>query len=245
MRSLIIAVGFLGVLLSYSIAQAHQPTVSDGTAIDFEHAIEFTDIQVSRVVYHEVSAEAPQLWISFQVGEPQELRLQLGLPLLDRLVDYRPALALLGPDLPEVTLPFEIPVGLGGQIYLTDDVTDPVVFDEPFSGTSSWILFEDDIELPAAGRYYVVAYVPSEELGKLWVALGILEEFDLTDTGELFEVVGQVRDFHEVEGSEGLPCLFIPLVPVVSLFVVHRMRRRFKSVPKSGKFGTFNISFLV
>jgi hypothetical protein len=161
-----------GLVILSSPAYAHRPTMSDGTAVDADHAIEFQDVQISRVVYHEATKQAPQVWITFEVDKPQELFLQIGVPVLDRLRQYRPALALLGPGLPDVRLPFEFPSGLGGLVLDTRSVEKPRDFYEPFTGTSSWILKEQDVQLPDAGRYYVVAYDPDGKPGKLWAALG-------------------------------------------------------------------------
>lgn len=186
------------ILLACGNAFAHQPTISDGSAVDAAHAIKFKDVQVSRVVYHKVTAKTLQLWITFEVDQPQKLRLQLGVPFIERLHEYRPTLVLLGPGLPNAILPFETPGGTGGLIFDTRDAGPPRVFHEPFTGTSSWILSEHDVQLPAAGRYYVVAYEPSGKPGKLWVALGQKEAFGVKDILMLPKVIAQVRAFHEL-----------------------------------------------
>jgi hypothetical protein len=102
----ILAFGLIGLS---GPAYGHRPTMSDGTAVDADHAIELQDVQISRVVYHEVTKQAPQVWITFEVDQPQELFLQIGVPVLDRLRKYRPTLALIGPGLPDPRLPFECP----------------------------------------------------------------------------------------------------------------------------------------
>ena len=186
------------LLLTCGNAFAHQPIISDGSAVDAAHAIKLKDVQVSRVVYHEVTAKSARLWITFEVDRTQKLRLQLGVPFIERLHEYRPTLVLLGPGLPKVELPFEIPGDTGGLIFDTRDAGPPRVFHEPFTGTSSWILSEHDVELPEPGRYYVVAYDPPSEPGKLWVALGTKEAFGLKDMLMLPKVIAQVRAFHEM-----------------------------------------------
>ena len=213
-------------LLLNSPAEAHQGTISDGTAIDAEHAIEFVDPQISRVVYHEVTAAAPQLWITFEIDSPQSLRIQLGVPYIDNLVDFRPVLALLGPELPEVELPFDIPEHLGAQLYTADDQSDPEVFFEPFTGTSSWMLIETDVQLPAAGKYYLVAYVPSEETGKLWVATGVKEVFSAEDIANLSDTITDVRAFHEVGPDAAPPCFLVTLLAGLTAFLGFRSLRR-------------------
>jgi len=190
-----------GLLIVGRSVYAHKPTISDGTAVDAPHAIEFQDVQISRVVYHEVDKQAPQVWITFQVDKPQKLFLQIGVPVLDRLRQYRPALALLGPGLPEVRLPFEFPEGLGGVVLDTRDVKTPKNFHEPFTGTKSWILREQDVKLPDAGRYYVVAYDPDGKPGKLWAALGRKEAWGAKDMLRMPRIIADVRGFHEVAAT--------------------------------------------
>ena len=184
-----------------SLAYAHRPTMSDGTAVDAKHAIEFQDVQISRVVYHEATKQAPRVWITFEVDQPQELFLQIGVPVLDRLRNYRPALALLGPGLPELRLPFEFPSVPGGLLLDTRNIESPREFYEPFTGTRSWILREQDVQLPDAGRYYVVAYDPEGEPGKLWAALGRKEVWDAKDILKMPRIIDEVRRFHEVPAA--------------------------------------------
>lgn len=191
-------------------AFAHQPILSDGTAANAQHAIQLDDVQISRVVYHEITPDAPQVWLTFEIDGPQDLKLQLGVPKIASLASYRPAMAILGPGLPGATAGFPVPDGLGGIVYDSRDVTEPTVFNEPFSGTSSWIMVETSVFLPAAGRYYVVGYSPRNEAGKLWIALGEKEQFDSGALGSLAADIAAVRDFHEVSAAGALPCFLFP-----------------------------------
>jgi hypothetical protein len=95
-------------------------------------------------------------------------------------------------------VPFAVPAGLGARVIRTEEVRDPPVYDEVFTGTQAWELFDGSLELPAAGQYYVVAYAPGEATGKLWVALGLKEVFTPEDIATLREDVAAVREFHEV-----------------------------------------------
>ena len=190
-----------GLFALSSPAFGHRPTMSDGSAVDADHAIEFQDVQISRVVYHEVTKEASRVWITFEVDQPQELFLQIGVPVLDRLRKYRPTLALIGPGLTDLRLPFKFPSGLGGLTLDTRDIEKPKKFYEPFTGTSSWILTERDVQLPEAGRYYVVAYDPGGKPGKLWAALGRKEVWEAKDMLKMPKIITEVRQFHEVASS--------------------------------------------
>ena len=62
MRHVSIQVLAWGLVILSSPAYAHRPTMSDGSAVDADHAIEFQDVQISRVVYHEVTKQAPRVW---------------------------------------------------------------------------------------------------------------------------------------------------------------------------------------
>lgn len=196
--------------------------MSDGSAINAASAISLGDVNVSRVVYHEVTADSPQLWLTFIGVADQNLYVQLGLPAIERLASYRPSVAILGPGLPAVDLPFDVPAGLGGVLLSSGDVANPTVFDEPFSGTRSWILLEQDITLPQAGTSYVVAFDPTGQPGKLWVATGREEQFSLDEIGQLSGVLQQVRAFHE--SSAGAPCFLLPVAGVVAVLMFVKMR---------------------
>lgn len=194
-----------GPLVLTSVALAHRPTFSDGSATDANSAYEIKEVDVSQVVYHELTQDAQQVWLTFEADKDYMLWVQIGVPFLDRLKDYRPAVVLLGPGLPEVELPFDIPEGLGGKIINTDDVTEPRFFHEHFTDTRSWILKEVDVPLPASGRYYLVAYHPTGEPGKVWVAVGKLEKFGLGDLLKFRKWTVQARRFHEEKVGLGLP----------------------------------------
>ena len=222
---LILALGL--VVGAPTIARAHQPIMSDGSARDASTALYIADVDLSQVVYHEVTAQAPQLWLAFDLNEGQSLYFQLGVPVIDRLKDYRPALALVGPGLPPADLPFAIPDGLGAQLFTSEQVSEPRRFDEPFSGTSSWILLTETVTVPAEGRYYLVAYDPAAQPGKLWVALGQREEFSLADIAELQSILPQVRQFHEIGAAPtGLPCFLAPMALALTAFCCWSASRR-------------------
>lgn len=101
------SVAFALVACSASATLGHQPIVSDGSATSAASAISLGDVDVSKVVYHEVTGDAPQLWMTFEGTEGQQLYVQLGLPAIERLANDRPSVAVLGPGLPSISLPFE------------------------------------------------------------------------------------------------------------------------------------------
>jgi hypothetical protein len=189
-----------------SAAWAHKPIFSDGSADNADSAILIDDVTISQVVYHEVTEGATQVWLTFEGQANYVLTVQLGVPFIERLADFRPAVAAVGPFLAEADLPVDVPPGMGAAVWTTEDVADPEFFHEPFTGTDSWILGQFQLTLPTTGRYYVAAYVPSGDLGKLWVAVGEREQFGLEDILSLPAVIERVREFHEVP-AEREPCM--------------------------------------
>lgn len=195
-------------------AQAHKPVVINGGPTGYRTAHEVPDPEVSYVGYHEGTPGAPELWFTFEVEQGAPLYMQPGVPRIDRFETLRPAMALLGPGLPAVDVPFDLPDGYGGQIFSTEG-QDPVVFEEEFTGTTSWQFPAIQLNAPDTGRYYLVGYVPSGDTGKFWLALGQEEVFGLEDILTLPRTLIEVRLFHEVfpiGGILGWALLFILLV---------------------------------
>lgn len=191
------------LLLLLSVALAHQPWLAaEGQYADPAGAFPMDDIGLSIVVYDELSCTSPALWMRFDAQEGEELWAQLGMPLLDRQAAWRPSMAILAkgfPD-PDGTLPFAVPEGLGALVLDSAEVTDPEMFAEPFSGTTSWILRGETISLPA-GEGYVVAWDPAGLTGKLWVATGLREEFEAEDFDRISDILDDIRAFHELDGA--------------------------------------------
>jgi len=197
-------------------AQAHIPIFSGTDSGDTpENAVFIDDASISHAVYHEITEDTRQLWVTFDLSADQEIYVQLGVPVLERLAEFRPTVVVLGPGFPDVDLPFEIPSGLGGILFTTDEIDEPEFFHEHFTGTDSWIFGELEDVAPESGRYYIVAFVPTGETGKLWVAVGRREVFESRDIATLGELVPLVSEFHETTAA-GLITPFLPcFAPVV------------------------------
>lgn len=202
-------------LLTAFPAMGHLPIFSDGTADGPESAIQIDDVTVSRVVYHEVTDGSKQLWVQFQGSADQTVSFRLGVPRVERLANFRPALAVIGPGLAEADLPFDVPDGLGATILQADPGEALQEFDEEFTGTQSWIVGDLDVTFPQDGTYYAAAYVPSGDTGKLWLAFGDREVFGLEQIATFGEVVNRVRAFHEAPPAL-IPCL-VPILGAVGL----------------------------
>lgn len=187
----------LSVILCH-VAHAHRPIFSEKAAIDPNTAVLITRPDISQVIYREITEDTQQVWLAFDVKKGFRLFIQIGIPVLEHLRDFRPAMLVIGPGLPENTLETDLPRDMGVKYFPTDSIKKPRFFHEHFTGTDSWILRSEDIILPKSGRYYVIADVPSKQTGKLWLSIGKKEVFGLKEWAQFGKWKKRIRKFHEV-----------------------------------------------
>jgi hypothetical protein len=192
---LLLLIAFPGQLL------AHRPVFTDDAATSADTAIRIDEPQISQVVYREITQKAPQVWLAFSVPEDFALFIQIGVPVIDRLKGFRPAMAVLGPGLPGKDQPFEIPRDMGATVFTTKQVSKPRFFHEHFTGTDSWILRSETVSLSKPGRYYLVAYSPEKQTGKLWISIGKRESFTVEHWKQFPKWSKLIREFHEVKSE--------------------------------------------
>lgn len=180
------------------MAQAHRPVFSEKAATDPNTAVLITQPNISQVIYREITEDTKQVWLAFDANKGFTLFLQIGVPVLERLREFRPSILVMGPGLPENILEAYLPKDMGAKYFPTDSIKKPRFFHEHFTGTDSWILRSETLVLPRSGRYYVVAYVPSGEKGKLWLSVGKKEAFGLAEWAKFGEWKKRIRKFHEI-----------------------------------------------
>jgi len=185
------------------MAHAHRPIFSEKAATDPNTAVLINQPNISQVIYREITEDARQVWLAFDVNEGFELFIQIGVPVLRHLRNFRPAMLVIGPDLPKNTLETDLPRETGAKCFPTDSIEEPKFFHEHFTGTDSWILRSENLILPESGRYYVVAYVPSKQKGKLWLSIGRKEVFGLKEWAQFGKWKKRIRKFHEVSDKKG------------------------------------------
>ena len=183
------------ILLFTVYAFAHKPSFGPNSSMNDAFVVE--DPNISIVVYQEMTCEDDQLWLGFYGEEGFELYIQAGVPEVNRLEAYTPKVAVLAPGLPQVTvaLPFEVPEGMGGVVYDSDEI--PTPFYEPFTQTSSWVWVEERLELPQTGEGFIVGWNEEEVTGKLWLATGEVEDFSDVGVSEFIVWNEYVNNFHE------------------------------------------------
>jgi len=181
----------------------HRPIEAKEPPDRYQRALHIDRPDVSQVYYGDLNVEQPQVWFRFEVEANQEIYFSVGIPFVERLKDYRPAVALIGPGLEDSgsdpgQLPFEIPDKQGVAIFTSRG--EPRIFHEHVTGTDSWILIEATRTLPRSGTYFLVAYTQTDPKpgDKLWLTMGRKERFTLRDLFTFGRWKREIRAFHEI-----------------------------------------------
>ena len=187
------------LMFSAASVWAHQPIETEADLGTWAEAEGIEHPEVSQVLYREINPEEPAVWLSFQALAGQEIYFSLGVPKIARLAGFRPSIAVVGSGFPETDLPVGLPPGAGALVLEPSGM--PKAFYEPFTGTDSLILVERTVRFDAAGTYRVVAYVPEPLTSgaKLWVAIGVKEQWGFGDLLRMPAIIDEVRAFHEVQ----------------------------------------------
>jgi len=201
-------------------AHAHNPVAVNSAPSGPENAFQLQAPTISQVVYHTVSDEAPTVWMRFNAEANQRIEFEAGVPVLSRMINLRPAIAVVGPGLPsDVEVPFEIPAGMGVRVFDTEEQALPPVFSEPFTGTQDWIYDGFSTRVPQQAEYFLVGYFPRGENGKIIVVIGTEERFTFQDIIRLPRITKEVRAFHEIPAFGGA-ILWMPLILFFSLITL-------------------------
>jgi hypothetical protein len=217
MKLHVAAAAFAAVLAVPTQAHAHQPFFARGTEGSSESAFVLPDADVSRVVYVDAPCPAEPFWARIDATSGDVVSISLGVPVLDELRDYRPTVYLVGPDVegPLVRVPWSLPEAYRAIELRTDQVADPRVFHEPFTGTDSWILLERRHVVERQGASYYVVVDPPAAAGRYWLSSGT-EEVPGGDPTAL----ARIGPFFDAKAAAGLgrACERGPITPAGSGF---------------------------
>lgn len=180
----------------------YRTVVIDGGPTDLSTAYALDDVARASIGYHHATAQAPQLWFGFDGKYGDKVKVQIGVPQLERYRALRPLVAVVGPGMPapDQPLPFTLPAGYGALIY--DTAAQSVEnYTESLTGTTSWRYASEDFYLPAAGASYVVAFTPNGEDGKFWLAVGEKRSFRFVDLFTINQTTQKIRAFFEMPAT--------------------------------------------
>ena len=197
-------IGLALLLFLSETALAHRPLFAEKSAADPDSALRVSDPAVSHVIYAELTGEHPHRWFRFESEKPQAITIQIGVPRGSVPVPAEPIVALFGPGLADrpPSLPVSPPQGRDVDVgaTLVARAGQPEPFDEPITGTRSFILVNTTLRLPKAGTFYGAIYDALGGTGKMWVGLGQREGFRWSDVLKLPGWIRDVRRFHQTPG---------------------------------------------
>ena len=196
-RVIRIAVIF-SLLATAQAVQAHNLISEESSPNSWSDPVPIGNPQVSQVYYGRLEAVRRQVWFRFSGKAGDRIWFQVGVPAIERLRTLSPRAAVVGAGLPLGDIGFELPPGQGALVF--EARGEPREFHEEFTGTSSWIVIEQEYVLPSSGTWYVVAFSERDasDGDKLWLAIGTMERFDLCDLFRFGSIKRFVREFHEV-----------------------------------------------
>jgi hypothetical protein len=215
---LVVTGAFFGfIALSSNPASAHQPVILDENDNSPERGPELVDGTVSFAVYGSITRPGELRGLSFNLKAGDRLVVDLLIPNLEpELSSPLPSITVLDPD----GNPTDPPVELGET------------FNESFSGTSYRYLVKMRSSATKAGKYGVV--VGNVATGRFVIGIG-----DREVRGEVKQddAIGSLASWYSSPGASPAPAkgrsssgrvwfVAIPIVALVSLFLVARRRSR-------------------
>ena len=120
-----------------SSAQAHVPFIANDDHSTMQSALIIENISTSKVIYQKITSSAFESCIQFEGREGDILYIQLGIPYIEELENYRPSISILPPGrYPKLV----DTVGIQDKsmyVFNSTGTTTPEIFQERFTNTSS------------------------------------------------------------------------------------------------------------
>jgi hypothetical protein len=192
--------GLVLAMLPAPHAEGHKPLQIGGpaSAHRMETAQRIPDPEISWVLYLDLPRPGQVDYFRFTGRGGAVVPIQLGVPKIPDLMNFRPVAVLIGPGLPPAPpMPaIDLPAG-SGAVTIRFDAPLRKTFFEPFTRTTSWVTPEYRIPLPKSGEYFLAVYEPEGRTGKYFLGIGQKEAFSLLDFLRLPCTIWQVRRFYE------------------------------------------------
>lgn len=169
---LAIAFAIACVLLAARPASAHQPFFEEE---DLTATAPWTidEPTISTALYATLAPAGDVDYYAFDGEAGQAIFVGMSIPQIEGQDAFNPAIAVMGPGLPQAELPARVraPAGAGAQVLRDDRQEAPGSF-EPFSRTSYWQRQREYVTLPEDGGYMVAVWHDSGATGRYTLVLG-------------------------------------------------------------------------
>jgi len=188
--------------------QAHIPLDTDVPATR-EEPIRVDDHRISWAAYSQLERQETIEYYRFSAEAGEEIFAEMLVPVLDRLENFTPDFALIGPGLEndfdglnreEVEARLDIREG-EGVIVRGYHQEESEIFREHFTQTSYWRRQQDTITAPESGVYHLAVFSREGVTGKYVLAIGREEKWGARDIARMPKIWWVVRIFMEQERS--------------------------------------------
>jgi hypothetical protein len=197
---------------------AHKPLKTSDNNDSFATATRIFNHTTSWAVYEELDKENPIDYYSFTANKGERFHAQLLIPKLEKFINFRPSLALIGKslsaDIKNVhsentiqehyatdsdALPFSLPPRTEATVVDYTGIISSTEFYEPFTQTSYWERQEVVIDnLPASGTYFVVIFDRN-------IISQVNNNNSSSSTGKYSLAIGEIEDFSPYDLFTTLP----------------------------------------
>ncbi|MBS3811727.1 MAG: hypothetical protein KGY44_07725 [Halanaerobiales bacterium] len=199
----IISLMILMIVIITSPILAHKPVKVSAPA-SREQPIWIEDHKISWAAYNQLEKENEIHYYSFNVKKNEEIYISLTIPMLERLKDFNPTIALIGPGLSDNSHETDVNLNVKKDesvIIKRYEGGEPEVFFEPFTRTSYYRKQILTIKAPVNGIYYTAVFNEKNKTGKYVLAIGEKEKWEVKDIVKLPKTWWDVRIFMEKEES--------------------------------------------
>ena len=185
--------------------------------------IKVKDPQISWVAYTSLTEEDEVDYYQLSVGKGEQIYASMSIPQLDRLINYDPVIALIGPQLDDHLSGFNkndiyelLDIKTGeGVIVKRYEGSNLKKFFEPFTQTKYWEKQELRVGAPSKGIYYLAVFSLKDQIGKYVFSIGEKEKWGLKDMARFPKIWWEVRKFMEKTISTYVIVVFIGLIIVI------------------------------
>jgi len=155
-------------------ALAHQPFFEDAD-ITPDNPWQIKDPTISTAVYSTLETPEDVDYISFNGSKGEVVLLSITIPQISGQENFTPTMALMGPGLPDGNLPARVVRPMDTGVLVLPPPVNATAFFEPFSRTSYWTRQEQNVTMPASGRYLVAVWDEQGMLGRYVLVIGYME----------------------------------------------------------------------
>lgn len=195
-------------IFNINFAEAHIPLDTTGSSTKSE-PIKVNNHKISWAAYKSLNEGGQVDYYRFEAKKGEEIYAGMVIPLIDRLENFSPEFALIGPGLESDYSDFKkdkinnlLKIKPDeGIIVVKYEKEEKDVFFEPFTQTSYWRKQEFYINAPKTGIYHLAVFSVNNQTGKYTFTIGKQEKWGATNLIKLPKIWWDTRMFVEKRKS--------------------------------------------